>query len=203
PELLEAFAPLKWAIPLLKSPDWKWRHRSRNTQPGDKADTFCRDTMHSFDGAHEWLEVHKKPASGTSKVKKALLLCRYGIGLAGFPGICHGGAVMTFMDEALGAAMVATETERLGGQWAGLDPGYKGLVDEGRPIEEVLKGYMVTAKLDVKFLRPVLCPGVIGVEVDVLEDDGRKMRFKAVMKNGDGLPLVHADGLYVRIGGAV
>jgi acyl-coenzyme A thioesterase PaaI-like protein len=202
-ELLEAFAPLTWAVPLLESQDWKWRPRDRHTKPGERADAFARDILRSWDCASDWVEAYQKPAPGTTVVKKALLLCKYGTGFSGYPGICHGGVVMTLMDEALGSAMVACESERVGGgSWVGVDPEYKKMVEQGLPLEELLKGYCVTAKLDVKFLRPVPCPGVVGVETDVLEDNGSMMKMRAVMKDANGTPLMQVDGLYVRVGGA-
>ncbi|KAF2464843.1 uncharacterized protein BDR25DRAFT_396498 [Lindgomyces ingoldianus] len=192
-EYLEAFAPIKWAIPILKSPGWISRPRGRDTEPDDNADRFCRDTIRSYDGTQQWLELYQKPAAETKTVMKTLSLCKYGTGLSGFPGICHGGAVMTLMDEALAFAMVANETESRGA-WVGVDLKLKELHETGRPLTEVLKGYMVTAKLDMKFLKPVLCPGVVGIEVEMVEKKGHKMRMRGVMRDGDGVPLVQAEG---------
>jgi hypothetical protein len=50
-------------------------------------------------------------------------------------------------------------------------------------------------------MKAVLCPGVVGIEVDVLECKGHMMKVRGVMKDGEGVELVRADGLWVRIGG--
>ncbi|KAF2829965.1 hypothetical protein CC86DRAFT_379456 [Ophiobolus disseminans] len=39
--------------------------------------------------------------------QKTIPLVKYGIGLSGFPGACHGGALLTLIDEALAYVMVA------------------------------------------------------------------------------------------------
>jgi acyl-CoA thioesterase FadM len=104
---------------------------------------------------------------------------------------------MTLMDEALAFAMVANEIERQG---VFVKPTWKRAIAEGRPLAEILDGLMVTARLDMKFLKPVICPGVVGVEVVVLENMGHKMKLRGVMKDGNGTPLVQADGVWVRIG---
>lgn len=109
---------------------------------------------------------------------------------------------MTLMDEALGFAMVARETA-LKGNWTGLPPDWRQLFDEDRPLAEILNGVMVTAKFDIKFFKSVPCPGLVGIEVDILESVGHKMKIRGVMKDGNGTLLVQADGLWVWIGGAV
>ena len=73
---------------------------------------------------------------------------------------------------------------------------------EGKSAQETLKGRLATATMDVKLLAPVLCPGVVGIETEVIEDKGYKMRMRATMKNIQGKPLLQAEGLWVRIGGS-
>ena len=106
-EHLEAFAPLGWATPYLTSPDWVIRERDRGDEP--IADKFNRETMRANDGVQHWLELHPARKPGES-VTKTISLVKYGIGLSGFPGACHGGALLTLMDEALAYVMVANET---------------------------------------------------------------------------------------------
>ncbi|KAH7392701.1 hypothetical protein BKA66DRAFT_412353 [Pyrenochaeta sp. MPI-SDFR-AT-0127] len=201
PQHLEAFAPLQWAAPYLTSPNWVAHERTRGAGPGEATDVFCRDTMRAHDGVQEWLELYEKPASGNN-VTKSLSLCKFGLGLNGFPGIAHGGAILTIMDEALAYFMVANETLASGVDFTKLgEETWKQLLADGRPPQEVLKGRFVTAKLDVKFLRPVLCPGVVGIEVEVLEKQGHKMKMRGIMKDEKGLPLIQVDGLWVKMGG--
>jgi acyl-coenzyme A thioesterase PaaI-like protein len=200
PEQLEAFAPIEWATPYLKSPDWIIRERSRGSDPS--TDLFGRVTMTSNDGVHHWLELHLRPAPGEN-VQKSLSLVKFGHGLGGFPGICHGGAILTLMDEALASIMIADmrrETD--------LDHGslhkqmWTEIREKRQSLAEVLKGSYVTAKMDLKFLQPVPCPGVVGIEAEAIEIKEHKMKMRAVMKDSKGTPLLQADGVWVKIGGA-
>lgn len=106
------------------------------------------------------------------------------------------------LDEALAFAMIANEAEAAGkstGDWAGL--GGIEMTGNGTASLDSLKGYLVTAHLDVKFMKPVFCPGIVGIEVTMLQNKGHKMNIRGVMKDVKGTPLVQADGLWVRLGG--
>ncbi|CAO2650983.1 Nn.00g092800.m01.CDS01 [Neocucurbitaria sp. VM-36] len=175
PEDLEAFAPLQWAKSYLNSPNWVVRHRNRGSLPGDDVDRFCRDTMRAHNGIQRWLELYEQPAPGT-KLTTSITLCQFGPGFYGYPGIAHGGALLALMDDALSYIHVINDTIF-------------------KPPQEAFKGRLVTAKLDVKFLKPVLCPGVMGIEVEMLEDKGHKMKIRGIMKDEKGTPLLQADGL--------
>jgi acyl-coenzyme A thioesterase PaaI-like protein len=200
PAHLEAFAPLEWALPHLKSPDWIVSERDRGVDP--IADIFNRETIRANDGVQYWLELHPKPAPGAA-VERTVSLVKYGNGLSGFPGTVHGGALLTLMDEALAYVMVANQVGAKKTDFASLgNRRWKELHQQGRPPSEVLEGWYVTAKMDIKFLKPVLCPGVVGIETELLENTGRRMKMRAVMKDGKGTPLLQADGTWVQIGGA-
>lgn len=201
-EHLAAFAPITWVTPYLTSPDWVVRDRNRGASPGEDPDCFCHNTMRAYDGIQQWTELYEKPPP-QGKVTRTISLCKFGPGLNGFPGIVHGGALLTLMDEALAYIMVANETIEHGLEFVALDEkAWKQLHAKGRPPQEVLKGRFVTAKLDIKFLSPVLCPGVVGIEVNILENKAHKMTMRGMMRDGIGTPLLQADGLWVKIGGA-
>jgi acyl-coenzyme A thioesterase PaaI-like protein len=197
-EQLGTFAPLTWATPYFTSPDWVVLERSRGANPS--TDLFCRLAMQSNDGVSEWLELFQKPVLG-EKVQKTVSLIKFGNGLNGYPGICHGGATLALMDEGLAYAMVAYQ---IGDDDSHLTDLYSEMwkaIEQGTSVAEVLKGMYVTAKLDIRFLRPVLVPGLVGIETEVLEIKGPQMKIRGVMKDAKGTPLMQADGLWVKIGG--
>ncbi|KAH7090357.1 HotDog domain-containing protein [Paraphoma chrysanthemicola] len=200
PEHLDAFEPLEWAMPHLKSHDWEVNERDRGVDP--IADVFNRETIRTNDGVQYWLEMHPKPAPGTT-VERTISLVKFGNGLSGFPGTAHGGALLTLMDEALAYVMVANQIGAKKTDFTGLgNRQWKEQLAQGRPMSEVLKGWYVTAKMDIKFLKPVLCPGIVGIETQLLENKGHRMKMRAIMKDGKGTPLLQADGTWVQIGGA-
>jgi acyl-coenzyme A thioesterase PaaI-like protein len=197
PEQLEAFAALEWATPYLTSPDWEVREYSRGGDPS--TNKFGRLAMRANNGISHWLELHLKPAPG-EKLKRTVSLIKFGTGINGQPGIAHGGAIMTMMDEGLACPMIVNElathknlTEMHKKMWE--------MIEQGGSVVDALKGYYVTAKLDVKFMRPVPVPGVIGIETELLESTGTKMKMRGVMKDAKGTPLMQGDAVYVKIGG--
>jgi acyl-coenzyme A thioesterase PaaI-like protein len=200
PEQLEAFAPLEWATPYLTSSDWVVRERTRGDDPS--TDLFSRLTMRANEGVQHWLELYLRPAAGEN-VQRSVSLIKFGAGLGGFPGICHGGAILTLMDEGLAHLMVANERGETDLDLSSLHKGmWKEINERGKPLAEVLKGSYVTAKLDIKFLQPVPCPGLVGIETEALEIKRHKITMRAVMKDSKGTPLMQADGIWVKIGGA-
>jgi len=201
PELIDAFAPLTWATPYLNSPNWIACDRERGSEPGEDTDRFCRETMRANHGVRHWLELYEKPAPG-EKITKSISLIKYGTGLNGFPGICHGGALFTLMDEAMLHIMVANTVLEHGLGFMKVGEEYWRLqLNEGRSAQEVLKGRLATAGMSMKFLAPVLCPGVVGIETDVLEDKTNKMKMRAIMRDRQGRPVVQAEALWVRVRG--
>jgi acyl-coenzyme A thioesterase PaaI-like protein len=200
PEQLEAFAPLEWAIPYLTSPDWIIRERSRGSDPS--TDQYNRVTLAGNDGVHHWIELHPRPAPGES-VQRSLSLIKFGHGFGGFPGICHGGAILTLMDEALAYIWIANIRGETDLDLSSLHKRmWTEIREQRQSLAEVLKGSYVTAKLDVKFLQPVPCPGVVGIEAEAIEIKEHKMRLRAVMKDSKGTSLLQADAVWVKIGGA-
>lgn len=192
----DIFAPIKWAEPILTSPQWVGRERWRGELPRP-IDRYCRETVRSNDSISHWLELYEQPKSG-HRTAKSVTLCKFGNGFTGFAQIAHGGALLTLMDEALGFLMIANEVLEQGDDALTV----KAMGKTGVPIQEVLEGRLVTAKLDFKFMKPVFCPGMVGIEVEMLEHVGHKMKMRGVMKDENGVPLLQADGLWVRIGGA-
>ncbi|OAK98235.1 hypothetical protein IQ06DRAFT_295591 [Phaeosphaeriaceae sp. SRC1lsM3a] len=201
PEQIDAFASMKWAQPYLTSPEWIARERWRGGDPD--TDIFCKSTMRANNGVTQWLELYLKTPPG-EKIKKTASFMKFDQGLNGFPGICHGGATMAFMDEGLAYAMVVNEfldTADNGGV-ARKHVEMWDAIKKGKPLIEVLKGMFVTAKLEIQFLGPVVVPGMVGIETEILELKEHKMTIRGVMKDAKGRPVMQADGIWVKIGGA-
>lgn len=207
----EAFAPLTWAVPYFDRPDWDLLPRRRtlvaNTS-GAVSDNYGAETLSGESRIHAWAELYPKIAlTHTPVVDRTISLFKFGPGLSGFPNICHGGAIMTMIDEALGAMMLAKMREVEGTDQATFIErwdsmlGSEGGIEAGK-LSMYMKDFFVTAKLDLKFLAPVLCPGVVGVECKLVEKTKDRMKIDAVMKDGKGRPLVRAESLWVQMGKA-
>jgi acyl-coenzyme A thioesterase PaaI-like protein len=206
-EFREAFRPVQWAASFLDDPDWRVYPHRRTLRPraADTAyDRFAAVTLQRDDCIQQWAELSQNPAPGSNVVTRTISLFKYGTGLTGYQTICHGGAVMSMMDEGLGNMMLATQREA-----AGLDQdAYVKLADDtwgdltkdAESLRSAMKGTFVTAQVSFSFLKPVPSPGVVGVDCTLVEHRGNKMRINAVMKDRHGTPLVRAESLWIRLG---
>lgn len=206
-EFRAAFAPIEWAAPFLDHPDWLVYARRRTLKPRapDTAyDNYCAVTLQSEDCIQQWAELSQKPSPGSRSVIRTVTLFKYGIGLTGYQTICHGGAVMSMIDEALGNMMIAAQREAAGlnpDAWVALtDNTWDTPIEDHASLRSRMKSAFVTAQLSFSFLKPVLSPGIVGVDVQLVEHKGNKMRINAVMKDGKGTALVKAESLWIRLG---
>jgi uncharacterized protein (TIGR00369 family) len=87
----------------------------------------------------------------------------------GFPGRMHGGVVTTLIDEAMGWAVYHA------GAWA------------------------ATARLTVRFRRPVRLDGPLRVEAWVTRDRGRLIELRAEVRDPAGALLAEGDGAFMRL----
>ncbi|KAF2815176.1 uncharacterized protein BDZ99DRAFT_459110 [Mytilinidion resinicola] len=191
----EPFKSLPWALHLFSDPQWTASIRGSRLTATANQDCFNRKTMRSNDGVRHWYEFYKKPSTPDGLVTDAATLVTCGPGLMGFPGMMHAGAMSTLVDEALAWGMLCVAKHN-----GELVDGRDSLEDEGEEKELELAGWMATAWLNIKYLRPVPCPGVIGFETEV-NDLGKKIELSCVVKNAKGEVLVKGEGLWVRMKG--
>lgn len=178
--------------------------RNRGTEPGtepdEDTDRFWRDTTRMNNAVEHWLERYEKPAPG-AKVTKSISFIKFGTRLNRFPGICHGGALFTLMDEVMLRVVVANTFLDKGLGFMKMGKNYwRQQFMEDKPPQEVPKGWLVMASIDVELFAPVLRPGAVGIEAEVLEDKGHKMSMSPVMSDGQGKCLLQAEGLWVKLG---
>lgn len=87
----------------------------------------------------------------------------------GFPGVAHGGLAATVMDEAMGWAMYAV------GAWA------------------------MTARMEVKYRKPVPLEEEVIVTAEVVRDRGRWLEAVSEIRSASGERLSEAKGIFVRL----
>ena len=87
----------------------------------------------------------------------------------GWPGLAHGGIAAAAMDEAMGWAMWAA------GAWA------------------------MTARMEVKYRRPLPLGEELTVTAGVTRDRGRRLEAEAQIRSSAGEVLAQATGLFMRM----
>jgi len=111
--------------------------------------------------------LRMQPRLEGDRVVADLLLVSW---LAGGPGVAHGGALATFLDELMGHAAVAHRVPA------------------------------VTAHFEIDFLRPVLIGARIRGEAWLARREGRRLLTEAFGRDGQGEICVEARALYLAVG---
>lgn len=91
----------------------------------------------------------------------------------GYPGHLHGGVVAAVLDEAMGWAAYARGT------------------------------FAMTARMSVRFRRPVPLGQPLTVTAQALRERGRAIEMRATLRDAAGDVLAEADGLFMRVTGEV
>ena len=159
---------------------WKVRPLSWRTTPQESpsSETFFARTLNSLDTIGHFCMLSPRPRNSISPPPPPIALIaliHLGPGLAGHPGVCHGGVLSTVLDEVMGTLVF---------HYAGKNsPGH------------------VTASLTVDYVKPVAVPGVIMVRAEQESSEGRKTRVSAEVtgiphgsEDQDGTECVCARG---------
>jgi uncharacterized protein (TIGR00369 family) len=91
----------------------------------------------------------------------------------GYPGRMHGGVVSTLIDEAMGWAVYHAA------KWG------------------------ATARLNVRFRKPVYLDRKLRVEAWIVKDRARLFELRAEVRDGDGDLLAEGDGVFMRLDGGM
>jgi len=88
----------------------------------------------------------------------------------GFPGILHGGLTGTLLDEAMGRCLMVGGEER----------------------------WMVSAKLEVRYKKPIPIGEPLTIMGEIVEDRGRLVETRGEIRLSDGSLAAEAKGMYIQ-----
>ncbi|HAL62429.1 MAG TPA: hypothetical protein DCP08_08500 [Chloroflexi bacterium] len=88
----------------------------------------------------------------------------------GFPGILHGGLTGTLLDEVMGRCLMAGGEER----------------------------WMLSAKLEVRYRKPIPIGEPLTVMGEVVQDRGRLVETRGEIRLSDGCLAAQAKGIYIQ-----
>ncbi|KAI1420065.1 HotDog domain-containing protein [Xylaria sp. FL1777] len=148
---------------------------SRTIKP-DEEDTLFAETLNSKRGIFRMLHVYKEPLSPTERVNEIKTLLTLGSGLNGYPGVCHGGVVVTVLDEVI-SHLVPLNQER----------------------KTIPSGAHMTAYLNTRFVKPVSTPATILTRAWFTKVEGRKYFMQGTIEDENGIILAQADALFVQL----
>lgn len=112
-------------------------------------------------------------------------------GVNGFNGLVHGGLVATLMDEAVGNFLLLDSDLQLRA---------KARVELSPEIFDLgTVEALVTARMNVKFKRPIATPQSVVVSVSVRGIDGRKLTLDVTVKGENAVEYASCEALWVSI----
>ncbi|KAJ9137544.1 hypothetical protein NKR23_g9098 [Pleurostoma richardsiae] len=169
------FMSIPWCAELLSKPNLVVSEAySRRTKPGT-GDSLISRTLKTSDTISSFITFHNAPDSPTELITEVRALLTLGSLINGFPDVCHGGIVMTIMDEVISLLVPANQGR---GNLA------KGAV-------------MMTAYLNSTFVQPVRTPGTILVTARLTRVEGRKYFMDAKVEDSEGMLLTKSEALFV------
>ncbi|PKS08077.1 hypothetical protein jhhlp_006689 [Lomentospora prolificans] len=171
---LEHFRSNPWCSSYLESPNLVIETPAgRNEKPGHGDALFAR-TLNTPDTIAAYLTFHKEPQRRGSLVPQIYAFLTLRPGLNGWPGICHGGIVVTIIDEVTGQ-----------------------LIDVNQRNGAIPHPMLVTAYLNTEFIRPVAVPSTILVKARITNLEGRKCHVETTIESQQGRVLAVGKGLFV------
>ena len=173
----EHFLSIPWCAKLLAETDivtvpTPSRQRKESTE-----DELVAITLKSEKTIRSWLTFYKRPAPGTTRVDEVYNLLSLGPGVNGYAHLVAGGIIAVILDECMG--ILGTINQRLGVEGAA--------------------GFLVTANLNINYVKAVPTPGIYLATATLRELKGRKCYFDASIKDGEGSILATAESLWIDI----
>lgn len=131
--------------------------------------------LNTPDALPHMLTLYDEPADG-EVVNEVRALITLGRDVGGFEGICHGGMVMSLLDEVAGELGALNQKS--------------GVIDYKM---------VVTAYMNTKFHRPLLIPATVFSRTWVTKAEGRKFYVAVVIEDEKGNALASADALFMGV----
>lgn len=171
------FQLIPWCAKLLDETDaiivsTPSRQRKESTE-----DELVAVTLKTKETIRSWLTFYTRPAAGTTRVDEVYNLLSLGQGVNGYAHLVAGGIIGVILDECMG--ILGSINRSLGVEGAG--------------------GFMVTANLNLNYLKAVPTPGNYLATATLREVKGRKRYFDASLKDGEGTVLATAESLWIDV----
>ena len=176
------FLSTPWCAKLLNDPDFVACPTPSRKYKSSTEDALFAETLKTSNTISAITTFYRKTALEATHVEEVRMLVSLEHGVNGWQHIAHGGIVGAILDEAMGG--LATLNTRLRNHAKGGDS-TPSLID------------MVTAYLNVTYLKPVSTPQIVLVTASLKEIKGTKHYIQGNIKNADGTVLATAESLFL------
>ncbi|KAK3953749.1 HotDog domain-containing protein [Pseudoneurospora amorphoporcata] len=151
---------------------------TRRPKPGH-GDTLISQTLNSQDAISAYITIVQQPVE-QGLITEILSFLTLGPQLNGWPGVCHGGIVMTILDEVQGQLFAQNKRQK--------------------KMKDIP---LMTAYLNTTFSKPVRTPCTIMVRARMTKVEGRKHWTEAAVlledEQGKEVELARCDSLFVML----
>jgi acyl-coenzyme A thioesterase PaaI-like protein len=180
------FRAIPWCAAHLSSPPTLLIDQSVSRTLSDTPrDTLLSRTLNTPDAIPAYITFYDpQPTNGGEMIKEVKSFLALGPMVNGWEGICHGGMVVTLLDEVMGQVFAANKMQGLMGD------------------TPVMTGY-----LNTRFEKPVKTGGsgedaaVVMVTGRMVRNEGRKYWMEADVTGEGGVVLARAEALFVQLRG--
>lgn len=179
---IDHFRSIPWVAKHLSQPHLIINQSdTRRPKPGH-GDTLISQTLNREDAISAYITIVKQQPPQTDElITEILSFLTLGPQLNGWPGVCHGGIVMTILDEVQGQ-----------------------LFTQNKKQKKMKDIPLMTAYLNTKFSKPVKTPCTIMVRARITKVEGRKHWTEAKIlvedaETGQEVELAGCESLFVML----
>ena len=177
---IDHFRSIPWVAKHLSQPHLIINQSDTRRPKPNHGDTLISQTLNKEDGISAYITIIQQPAQEQELITEMLSFLTLGPQLNGWPGVCHGGIVMTILDEVQGQLFTQNKKQR--------------------KMKDIP---LMTAYLNTKFSKPVRTPCTIMVRARITKVEGRKHWTEAVIlvedEQGKEVELARCDSLFVML----
>lgn len=201
------FSSIPWCAALLGEPGvvtFTPMSRLPNTPSKDQ---LFKTTLKTENAVPEFIGFYKSPFTDADNltlshipstgrgpqflINSVSLLFDLRPGVNGFNGTAHGGFIASLFDEAMGCLLFVNGALQQ-------EMRARGVALPDTILDQNL-GPVVTASMNVKFLRPLVTPQVVMVSVTLDRCEGRKFYLSYTIKDGNGKECARGEGMWISL----
>jgi acyl-coenzyme A thioesterase PaaI-like protein len=193
----DPFLRIPWTAALLSAPNLITRIPDSRLPKSSNEDSFFATTLKTPSTLRSCITVYRRPTSSDPYIPSVSTFITLGSALDGHPGILHGGAMASLLDEGMGI-LLTVNMER--DHFIAVGKGFA----EGESPAGGLGSF--TAYLNIKYLKPVRSGAAVQVVAWYAKREGRKSFVNAEVRqnvgggeddSGEVVVCASAEGLFV------
>ncbi|KAM7207630.1 acyl-coenzyme A thioesterase THEM4 [Naviculisporaceae sp. PSN 640] len=170
------FRAIPWCAEMLSDPKLVVDQSFSRFEKPKFEDSLLSHTLNTPETIPGFITFYRPPEDPKAMVTELNAFISLGNLIDGWGGICHGGIIMTMLDEVMGQL----------------------------PAVNKLRGnlpdvQLMTAYLNTKFLAPVRTPTVVMITSTLVKQEGRKYFINAVIRNERGQEMAKGEALFIML----